>query len=81
MREMEMLTRKGVYPYEYIDSSERFNERELPPREMFYSSLTDENITESEYDHKRCTNGLEGVWNTLILLYSFKIIFSINHLT
>ena len=45
-----MLTRKGVYPYEYIDSSERFNERELPPREMFYSSLTDENITESEYD-------------------------------
>ena len=50
MREMEMLTRKGVYPYEYIDSSERFNERELPPREMFYSSLTDENITESEYD-------------------------------
>ena len=30
-----MLLRKGVYPYEYIDSWERFNEISLPPKKNF----------------------------------------------
>ncbi|KYM99643.1 hypothetical protein ALC62_09611 [Cyphomyrmex costatus] len=36
-----LLTRKGVFPYEYIDCSEKLNESCLSPRESFYSSLTD----------------------------------------
>ena len=50
-RQLDLLTRKGIYPYEYIDSAERFKERSLPPRECFYSSLTEEDITEEEFDH------------------------------
>ena len=30
-----MLLRKGVYPYEYMDSWERFNETSLPPKKIF----------------------------------------------
>ena len=49
---------KGVYPYEYIDSKERFNETELPPIESFYSSLSESNITEEDYEHA------QKVWKT-----------------
>ena len=27
-----LLTRKGIYPYEYMDSPDRFLETELPPQ-------------------------------------------------
>ncbi|XP_043269138.1 uncharacterized protein [Venturia canescens] len=46
-----LLTRKGVFPYEYIDSFDRLEETALPPRESFYSSLTDSTVSESEYAH------------------------------
>ena len=36
---LSLLTRKGVYPYEYMDSSEKFKETKLPPKEAFYSRL------------------------------------------
>ena len=39
-----MLLRKGVYPYEYIDEWDKFNEKVLPGKESFYSNLTLENI-------------------------------------
>ena len=34
-----LLLRKGVYPYEYMDNWERFNETSLPSKESFYSNL------------------------------------------
>ena len=46
----KLLLRKGVYPYEYMSSWNRFDEG-LPPRETFYSKLTDDNITEEDYQH------------------------------
>ena len=45
-----MLLRKGVYPYEYMDSWERFNET-LPDKKAFYSELNLEDITEKDYVH------------------------------
>ena len=42
---------KGVYPYDYMDSFERFSEKQLPKRNDFYSLLTDEEISEEEYAH------------------------------
>ena len=48
-----MLLRKGVYPYEYIDSWERFNETSLPEKEAFYSSLNMEDIAEVDYRHAK----------------------------
>ena len=39
-----LLLRKSVYPYEYMDDWERFNETSLPNKESFYSNLNMENI-------------------------------------
>ena len=44
-----MLTRKGVYPYEYIDSWGKFKETKLPGIEKFYSTLTNSKIYEEDY--------------------------------
>ena len=44
-----MLLRKGVYPYEYIDEWDKFNEKVVPGKESFYSNLTLENISEVDY--------------------------------
>ena len=41
-----LLLRKGVYPYEYMNSSKRFKEEWLPDKECFYSKLNKEYITD-----------------------------------
>ena len=46
-----LLLRKGVYPYEYKDSWERFDETSLPDREAFRSELNPEDITDEDYAH------------------------------
>ena len=46
-----LLLRKGIYPYEYIDSWERFNETTLPNKKAFYSKLYLEDITDEDYIH------------------------------
>ena len=46
-----LLLRKGVYPYEYMDTWERFNETSLPDKEAFYSNLNMEDITDIDYRH------------------------------
>ena len=46
-----MLLRKGVCPYEYIDEWDKFNEIVLPGKDSFYSNLTLENISETDYAH------------------------------
>ena len=38
---LEILKRRHAYPYEWIDSYEKFNYTELPPKECFYSSIND----------------------------------------
>ena len=48
-----MLLRKGVYPYEYMDCWERFNERSLPDKEAFYSGLSMEDITDVDHRHAK----------------------------
>ena len=46
-----MLLRKGVYPCEYMDSWEKFDETALPPKKDFYSNLNLENISDEDYTH------------------------------
>ena len=46
-----LLLRKGVYPYEYMDSWQRFDETSLPDKEAFYNILNMEDITDVDYRH------------------------------
>ena len=57
----KLLTRKGVYPYDYMDSFEKFNDTQLPSIEQFYSLLNNENISNDDYKH--ATN----IWQTFNL--------------
>ena len=59
--QFNLMKRKGVYPYDYMDSFSKFNDTELPKREEFYSLLTDNNISEDDYSHAK------NVWNTFNL--------------
>ena len=52
------LAFSGIFPYEYIDSFEKLEEKELPDMTSFFSSLTGEGITDGEYQHA------QEVWKT-----------------
>ena len=47
-----------MYPYDFMDSFEKFDKTELPTREQFYSILNNQHITNGEYDHAK------KVWKT-----------------
>ena len=49
---------KGVYPYEYINKYEKLNETQLPPQELFYSSLNNSHCSDEDY------NRAIDVWDT-----------------
>ncbi len=52
-----LLRRKGIYPYDYIDSFDRFNETNCPAKSDFYSQLSNEDISDDDYLN------VEIVWN------------------
>ena len=54
----QLLLKKGIYPYEYMDAFERFGETQLPEKEKFYSSLSGKGITDEDYAHAK------QVWET-----------------
>ena len=47
-----LLLRKSVYPYEYTDDWEKFNEK-LPEKGDFYSHLNMEDIADPHYAHAK----------------------------
>jgi len=51
--DMPFVTRKGVYPYEYTDSWGKLDDRLLPRKRDFYSTLTESGIKEEEFDHAK----------------------------
>ena len=57
-KELSLMSQKGVYPYDQMDSFEKFNQTELPTKDQFYSILNDQDITNDEYNHAK------KVWNT-----------------
>ena len=59
-KKLDLMTSKGVYPYDYMDSFDKFNEQ-LPSKKEFYSILNDEPITNEAYQHAK------KVWKTFKL--------------
>ena len=47
------MLQKGVYPYEYVNDWEKFNETSLPKKENFYSGLNMENIIDEDSGHTK----------------------------
>ena len=43
------MTKKGVYPHDYKNSFEKFNETLFPNREDFFSLLNNEHISDEDY--------------------------------
>ena len=56
--ELNLLLRKGVFPYDWFNSFDRLSETNLPPKESFHSILNDSGITEEDYQHA------QKVWET-----------------
>ena len=56
--ERKLLTKKGVYPYDHVNSTERFEETTLPTREQFYNKLNEEGCSEEKYAHA------QTIWKT-----------------
>lgn len=50
-QKVDLLLRKGVYPYDFMDSVSKFKGKSLPPREAFYSVLTETEVSQEDYDH------------------------------
>ncbi|XP_066600001.1 uncharacterized protein [Prorops nasuta] len=48
-----LLTRKGIFPYDYVDNITRLEETVLPARELFYNRMSDSDITEKAYNHAK----------------------------
>ena len=57
-KRLNLMSQKGVYPYDFMDSFEKFNQMDLPTKNQFYSILNDQHITDDEYDHAK------KVWKT-----------------
>ena len=55
---LNLLSKKGVYPYDFMDNIKKFKETNLPPKEKFYSKLNDEHITQQDFEHA------QNVWKT-----------------
>ena len=57
---LNLMARKGVYPYDYMDSFKKFKSQ-LPKKEDFYSILNEKDISNEDYQH------VQNVWNTFNL--------------
>ena len=57
----DLISRKGVYPYDFMDCFDKFSETKLPTKEKFYNRLNGTHISDEDYDHAR------NVWKEFIL--------------
>ena len=48
---IDLVSRKGVYPYEFMDDFEKFKKQSLPKKTSFFSRLKQEKISEEDFEH------------------------------
>ena len=59
--QFNLMKQKGIYPYDHMDSFDKFNETKLPEQQHFYSILNNEHISDEQYKHA------QNVWDTFNL--------------
>ncbi|CAH1107474.1 unnamed protein product [Psylliodes chrysocephalus] len=57
-KEFNLMRRKGVFPYCYVDSFEKLDEKGLPSKENFFDNLKGESVSDEDYDKAK------EVWDT-----------------
>ena len=60
-KKLKLMSQKGVYPYDYMDSFDRYDEQTLPAKKEFYSIMNDQHILDEDYNHA------QNVWKTFKL--------------
>ncbi|CAH0555084.1 unnamed protein product [Brassicogethes aeneus] len=58
VEKIKLLERKGVFPYDFIDSEEKLKYANLPSKKYFYNKLNDCDISAKDYSHAL------KIWNT-----------------
>ncbi|KAF8794328.1 hypothetical protein HNY73_002319 [Argiope bruennichi] len=53
----QLITRKGCYPYDYFNTFSKFSETCLPPKSAFYNSLSNEDVSDEDYEYAK------KIWN------------------
>ena len=48
---IDLVSRKGVYPYEFMDDFEKFKKQSLPKKTSFFSRLKQEKISDEDFEH------------------------------
>ena len=56
-KNINLLKQKGIHPYDYMNSWDKFNETKLPPKSLFFSKLNNEHILDKDYEHA------QNIWN------------------
>lgn len=84
VEDLDLMTSKGIYPYDYIDSYDRLNETQLPPRQAFYSrlygsdcSVKDYKQAEKVWEHFHCNTLLD--YHNLYLKSDVNLLADIIH--
>ena len=70
---LEVMSQKGVYPYDYMNSFKKFNQTNFPSKKQFYSQFNNGYISDDDYKHaKRVYKGFGlknmGEYHDLYLL-------------
>ena len=50
-KKIDLVSRKGIYPYEYMDDFEKFKKQSLPKKTSFFSRLKQEKVSEKDFEH------------------------------
>lgn len=61
--QLKLASRKGVFPYDYIDSWSKYDEESLPAQDAFYSKLVDSHISDADYYHAKQVWEAFGIQN------------------
>ena len=49
----QLLTKKGIYPYDYFDNTKKYNEQKLPDKKEFFNKINNKDISDEDYNHAK----------------------------
>ena len=75
LNKFALLLRKGIYPYEYMNSRKRFKEESFPYKECRYDELNNKPITDEDRAHaQKLWEVFEKKVFVSIMTYMFNLI-------